>query len=149
MRVEHDLPTVTAVSLAFSVYIDVVGTSEPVLLNLIMNDGSTTHDFEIVERVPPGVAYIEDVNTPNGGTSSYAFFQMQQLTTSAWHRVELHYQSGAAASLQVVFDGTTVLDTAPMYTTAGAGSVQLGVAFLAAPALPWRIHFDDFALQLP
>jgi hypothetical protein len=133
----------TQVILAFDVFIDVLGSNEPILCQLAFDDGSQIHAIELVERVPTGVAYIEDTNTVNGMGPTFGYFQAMPLDRGAWHHVEIDYTSGAAARLSLAFDGATQIDTAPMFTTGGQLTLQLGIIYLGTPAMAWRAHFDN------
>jgi hypothetical protein len=134
------------IKLAFDVFIDVMGTNEPILFQLAFDDGAEIHAIELVERVPPGLAYIEDSNTPSGMGPTFGYFQAVPLDAGVWHRVIVGYLSGASPQLTVDFDGTNVINTAPMFTTAGQLTLQLGVVYSGAPAAPWRMHFDNVTL---
>lgn len=135
------------ISAQFDVAFDVIGTGDPVVFELDVDDGTQTHAIELVERTPPGLAYIEDIIVPDtSGMPQYTYDQLVEIDPGAWHHIAIDLVAGTGSQLVVAIDGTQLVDVVPSAANGGMASARAGTIYLAGPAQPWQLHLDNIAV---
>lgn len=133
-------------SATFDLAFEQIGSGDPVVFAMDLDDGSQTHEIELVQRVPPGVAYIEDIVIPNGGSAQFTYDDLVTVDAGAWHHVAIDLVSGAGSQLTVAIDGAQVLQVVPSASNGGQAYARAGTIYLAGPATPWLLHLDNIAV---
>jgi hypothetical protein len=140
-----DVASGSHVNVSSAMRIDDV-TTELVMFQFDLDDGTTDHGIELVYRPSPGLSYIEDVLGPSGGNStSYAYYQLVAVPPGEWHTWNLDMTS---TLLVVSLDDAQVLSMAPAASIAGKASMQVGVVYATGPSLPEQLHYDNVVLYV-
>lgn len=138
-----NLATYSHVVASCSMIFDLAGSNDAVVIQLSMDDGSERHDLELVVRAPPAIAYVEDANTPMGSAQMFTSYPAPALSLGTWHDIVLDFTAGASARFILSFDGSVVIDMAPMFTTGGQLLYKVGLPYIPGVSTPWTMHVDN------
>ncbi len=133
----------TNVSASIALYVDDYGGSGGVVLELVIDDGTTAHVFEPSYATVP---QLEDASGPSGQNStSYMSYDLPAMSLGAWHVVSFDMPAGGntAAMATVRVDGVAAATFPPLAENGGQVTLYVGMPYMSGPAQAWRLHLDN------